>query len=59
MVGDALRSAFMSAVLLAAAAGCGKPSVTVYASADQDVAQPVFDRFERETGIHVDAKFDT
>jgi iron(III) transport system substrate-binding protein len=31
----------------------------VYASADQDVAQPVFDRFERETGIHVDAKFDT
>jgi iron(III) transport system substrate-binding protein len=59
MVGDALRTAFMSAVLLAAAAGCGKPSVTVYASADQDVAQPVFDRFERETGIHVDAKFDT
>ena len=59
MVADALRTAFMGAMLLVAAAGCGKPSVTVYASADQDVAQPVFDRFERETGIHVDAKFDT
>jgi len=58
MVVDALRTVFMGAMLLVAA-GCGKPSVTVYASADQDVAQPVFDRFERETGIHVDAKFDT
>ena len=39
---------------------CGRePSVTVYASADESVARPVFERFERETGIRVDAKFDT
>ena len=42
-------------------AGCGEsPSVTVYTSADQEeVARPVLERFERETGIRVDAKFDT
>lgn len=42
--------------------GCGRgevPTVTVYASADESVARPVFARFERETGIRVDAKFDT
>ena len=51
-----------AASLLAACllAGCGRePSVTVYASADESVARPVFERFERETGIRVDAKFDT
>ena len=45
---------------MAALAGCDlRPSVTVYASADESVARPVFERFERETGIRVDAKFDT
>ncbi|MFM9169752.1 MAG: ABC transporter substrate-binding protein, partial [Phycisphaerales bacterium] len=57
------RAAWAAALLasLAAVVGCGKsPSVTVYTSADQDeVARPVFERFERETGIRVDAKFDT
>lgn len=48
------------AILAVAAFGCGRnPSVTVYASADESVARPVFERFERETGIRVDAKFDT
>jgi hypothetical protein len=42
------------------AGGCDRtPSVTVYASADESVARPVFERFEKETGIRVDAKFDT
>jgi iron(III) transport system substrate-binding protein len=47
-------------VLAFVAGGCDRtPTVTVYASADESVAQPVFDRFEKETGIHVNAKFDT
>lgn len=51
----------MAATMLCAAlVACGRePSVTVYASADESVARPVFERFERETGIRVDAKFDT
>jgi iron(III) transport system substrate-binding protein len=48
------------AALALAACGCDRaPGVTVYASADESVARPVFERFERETGIRVDAKFDT
>ena len=48
------------AVILPLAAACDRaPSVTVYTSADESVARPVFERFERETGIRVDAKFDT
>lgn len=51
----------VSACLFAlVAGGCDRtPSVTVYASADESVARPVFERFEKETGIRVDAKFDT
>jgi hypothetical protein len=53
MVSDALRTAFMSAVLLVAAAVCGKPSVTVYARADQvdrdaDAFARVIDAGDRE-----------
>lgn len=51
-----------ASVACAVAVLCGcdlRPSVTVYASADESVARPVFERFERETGIRVDAKFDT
>jgi iron(III) transport system substrate-binding protein len=59
----AVRAACVAGALALSAAisGCGRsPSVTVYTSADQeDVARPVFERFERETGIRVDAKFDT
>ncbi|MEN9640843.1 MAG: hypothetical protein RIR77_32, partial [Planctomycetota bacterium] len=51
----ALIAACMSAatgVLAFVAGGCDRtPTVTVYASADESVAQPVFDRFEKETGI--------
>lgn len=46
-------------VLAALLAACDRPSVTVYVSADEDVSRPVFEDFERRTGIRVDAKFDT
>lgn len=47
-----------AAVLLLAA--CSRdPEVVVYTSADEQVAQPVFERFERETGIKVVPKFDS
>jgi len=45
---------------LAALAACGGSEVTVYTSADEaEVARPVFERFERETGIRVLAKTDS
>ncbi len=33
--------------------------VTVYAALDEEFSAPILDRFERETGIRVDVKFDT
>jgi iron(III) transport system substrate-binding protein len=49
--------AALALVLLAA---CGRePEVVVYTSTDEEVARPVLERFERETGIRVRAKFDT
>ena len=58
--GAARALSIASAVAVVALAACGRePSVTVYVSADESVARPVFERFERETGIRVDAKFDT
>ncbi len=51
--------AMLAGLAAVAATGCDRhPSVTVYTSADEQVARPVFERFERETGIRVDAKFD-
>jgi len=45
------------------AGGCGKPArgpgVTVYVSEDQVFSEPVLKDFERETGIHVNAVYDT
>jgi iron(III) transport system substrate-binding protein len=50
-------SLLTAALLLA---GCGGGSeVVVYTSADEHVARPIFERFERETGIHVAAKYDS
>ena len=44
----------------AALVACGGNEVTVYTSADEaEVARPVFERFERETGIRVLAKTDS
>jgi iron(III) transport system substrate-binding protein len=43
--------------------GCPSPpagkTVTVYCAADRECAEGIFQDFEKETGIHVDAKWDT
>ena len=58
--GAPVRALALAVAVVAALAACGRePTVTVYVSADESVARPVFERFERETGIRVDAKFDT
>lgn len=55
------RRAFVL-VLAAAAGACGRPReprVTVYVSMDEHVARPVLAAFERESGIRVDALYDS
>jgi iron(III) transport system substrate-binding protein len=42
--------------------GCGKkspPSVIVYTALDQEFSAPIFENFTKETGIQVNAKYDT
>ncbi len=39
--------------------GSETPTVVVYTSVDQVFSEPVFKRFEEETGIHVQAVYDT
>lgn len=42
------------------ASGCAKKSeVVVYTALDQEFSEPIFQAFEKETGIHVLAKYDT
>lgn len=36
-----------------------RPSVVLYSVTDRETAQELIDQFEAETGIHVEAKFDT
>ena len=56
---------YLIAALLAAGclalAGCGvkSPEVVVYTSQDEVYATPIFQDFEKETGIHVRAVFDS
>jgi iron(III) transport system substrate-binding protein len=57
-------SAFaLFAAAMACLPGCPRssstPSVVVYTSVDEVYARPVLERFTKETGIRVDAKFDT
>jgi iron(III) transport system substrate-binding protein len=48
------------AIALLGAPGCSPPAgVTVYTSVDDEVAVPLLARFEKETGIKVDAVTDT
>src|SRR4051812_5594844 len=56
--GPMIRAAAIAVIALL---GC-KPSgreVVVYTSVDQPFSQPVFDSFEKATGIHVRAVYDT
>jgi iron(III) transport system substrate-binding protein len=39
--------------------GSERPTVVLYCATDRETAQEVIDAFERQTGIRVDAKFDT
>ncbi len=41
------------------ATGSSKSSLVLYCATDREIAQDLIDQFEKETGIHVDAKFDT
>jgi iron(III) transport system substrate-binding protein len=57
--------AFSLASLITLAAGCPSSAptaakvVTVYCAADREFAEGLFSAFEKETGVHVDAKYDT
>jgi iron(III) transport system substrate-binding protein len=56
-----MRRALVACVVASALLGCQRPTneVVVYTSVDQPFAQPVFDAFASETGIHVRAVYDT
>ena len=60
-VGIRATTRVLGVVVALMAVACERATeVTVYTSADQqDVAEPVFRRFEAETGIRVVARFDT
>lgn len=56
-----LRRALVACVVAVELLGCQRPAseVVVYTSVDQPFAQPVFDAFESQTGVHVRAVYDT
>lgn len=66
--GWALPMFAVAAALVVPTGGCRRSSaeggdaqrrVVLYSGTDREVAQDLIDAFERKTGIHVDAKFDT
>jgi iron(III) transport system substrate-binding protein len=62
-----------SLLFIIALCGCGRPDsanssqksvpskriVVLYCATDREIAQELIDQFEKETGIHIEAKFDT
>jgi iron(III) transport system substrate-binding protein len=55
-------SAIVLGLLCATLTGCsggGKPTVVIYTSQDEQYAEPIFQDFEKETGIQVKAVFDS
>lgn len=42
-----------------ATAGSNKGSLVLYCATDREIAQDLIDEFQKETGIRIDAKFDT
>jgi iron(III) transport system substrate-binding protein len=54
-----VRSLLILAILALAACARDKPQVVVYTSVDQVFSQPIFDEFERSSGIEVRALYDT
>ncbi len=58
----AIATAALGAICAAVAAGCGDPpgnTVIIYTSVDQQFAQRILGEFEKQTGIRVEAVFDT
>jgi len=53
-----MRNVIVSLLALAAVAP-GEETVTVYVSLDEEHSRPVLEVFEKETGIKVDARYDT
>ncbi|MBN2448662.1 MAG: extracellular solute-binding protein [Phycisphaerae bacterium] len=54
--------AFVTVAMTLAASGCDRakiPSVVIYTSVDQQFAQQILTDFEKQTGIHVEAVYDT
>ena len=56
---DRLQTAWFIGVSLLAGCSPGGDSVTVYTSQDQVYAEPIFQRFEQETGVRVRAVYDS
>jgi iron(III) transport system substrate-binding protein len=55
-----LATAALAAAALLVPPGCSPPAgVTVYTSVDEEFAKPILERFEKETGIKVDAVTDS
>lgn len=49
-------------VLLAALPGCGgcrRADLVVYCAHDREFADPIFERFEKQTGLNLDKRYDT
>src|SRR5579862_4063297 len=53
-----IGAASLAVLLLRPARDKGTPTVSVYASADDDVALPIFEAFTKETGIKVEHRID-
>lgn len=55
----ALGAVVMKACHRSASSTSDRPTVVLYCATDREIAQDLIDQFEKETGIHVEPKFDT
>ncbi|MCL4219201.1 MAG: extracellular solute-binding protein [Candidatus Hydrogenedentes bacterium] len=54
-----LRRMIMCLLYIVVIAGCGGPKVVVYTALDEMYSRPILDEFESQTGIEVQAVYDT
>jgi iron(III) transport system substrate-binding protein len=50
---------FLVLFVISILSGCNKNSVVIYTSVDQNFSSVLFEKFEKDTGIKVEAKYDT